>query len=152
MVKQKGGLISFGEQENLEIVGRVKDIIIRGGRNIHPGKIEDLAVRHPSIEKAAVIPVKDSRLGEKVCLIIVPSGDELPEPDMVLRHLYSSGLSVYDMPEYYAALAELPLTASGKILKRALLQQMNHGDFAPTSVRFNALLKTTTVLGEGADC
>ena len=137
---------------NLEIVGRVKDIIIRGGRNIHPRKIEDLAVRHPLIEKAAVIPVEDSRLGEKVCLIIVPSGDEIPGPDMILRHLHSSGLSVYDMPEYYAVLAEFPLTASGKILKRALLQKMNHGDFAPISVRFNASFNTTTVSREGGDC
>ena len=104
------------------------------------------------VEKAAVIPVKDSRLGEKVCLIIVPSGDEIPGPDMILRHLHSSGLSVYDMPEYYAVLAEFPLTASGKILQRTLLQKMNHGDFVPTSVRFNASFNTTTVSREGGEC
>ena len=134
-----GDLGRLDSSGNLEVVGRLKEIIIRGGRNIHPRKIEDLAVRHPAIEKAAVIPVADKRLGEKVCLTIVPAGDDMPEPDKILSFLHSSGLSIYDMPEYYAVLPDFPLTASGKILKRALIQQMDRGGFTPLAVRFSAL-------------
>ena len=133
-----GDLGRLDSSGNLEVVGRLKEIIIRGGRNIHPRKIEDLAVRHSEIEKAAVIPVVDERLGEKVCLIIVPAADDIPEPDKILNFLYSSGLSIYDMPEYYAVLPDFPLTASGKILKRTLIQQMDRGEFTPLAVRFCA--------------
>ena len=133
-----GDLGRLDSSGNLEVVGRLKEIIIRGGRNIHPRKIEDLAVRHSAIEKAAVIPVVDERLGEKVCLIIVPAADDIPEPDKILNFLYSSGLSIYDMPEYYAVLPDFPLTASGKILKRTLIQQMDRGEFTPLAVRFCA--------------
>ncbi len=134
-----GDLGRLDSSGNLEVVGRLKEIIIRGGRNIHPRKIEDLAVRHPAVEKAAVIPVADKRLGEKVCLTIVPAGDDMPEPDKILSFLHSSGLSIYDMPEYYAVLPDFPLTASGKILKRALIQQMDRGGFTPLAVRFSDL-------------
>ena len=133
-----GDLGRLDSSGNLEVVGRLKEIIIRGGRNIHPRKIEDLAVRHSEIEKAAVIPVVDERLGEKVCLIIVPAADDIPDPDKILNFLYSSGLSIYDMPEYYAVLPDFPLTASGKILKRTLIQQMDRGEFTPLAVRFCA--------------
>lgn len=133
-----GDLGRLDSSGNLEVVGRLKEIIIRGGRNIHPRKIEDLAVRHSAIEKAAVIPVADERLGEKVCLMIVPAADDIPEPDKILNFLYSSGLSIYDMPEYYAVLPDFPLTASGKILKRTLIQQMDRGEFTPLAVRFCA--------------
>ena len=133
-----GDLGRLDSSGNLEVVGRLKEIIIRGGRNIHPRKIEDLAVRHSAIEKAAVIPVADERLGEKVCLMIVPAADDIPEPNKILNFLYSSGLSIYDMPEYYAVLPDFPLTASGKILKRTLIQQMDRGEFTPLAVRFCA--------------
>ena len=74
----------------------------------------------------------DDRLGERVCLAII--GD-LPADEM-LAHLAAEGLSKFDMPEWYAALAELPLTASGKILKRELTEMVKRGDLAPESVRY----------------
>jgi len=119
----------------LEIVGRLKDVIIRGGHNIHPAKIEDLAIKHAGIAKAAAFPVPDERLGEKVGLAIIPSGDA-PDAQAVLRHLYDSGLAIQDMPEYFIAMDELPLTASGKILKRELAQWAKDGRIAPAPVRF----------------
>ena len=59
-----------------------------------------------------------------------------PEANDVLRHLFAAGLSKYDMPEYFIALPEFPLTASGKILKRELADWARSGRIAPAPVRF----------------
>ena len=66
-----GDLGTLDERGCLRIVGRKKDLIIRGGHNIHPARIEDLAHRHPAVLKAAAFGVADERLGEKVCLAII---------------------------------------------------------------------------------
>ncbi len=67
-----GDLGRFDENGNLQIVGRKKDLIIRGGHNIHPADIENRALKHPGVLKAAAYPVADVRLGERVCLAVVP--------------------------------------------------------------------------------
>src|SRR5271170_5081533 len=71
----------------LHVTGRKKDVIIRGGRNIHPARIEALALRHDAIEKAAAFPVGDARLGERVCLAVVARGGMRVDPEAVLEHL-----------------------------------------------------------------
>ena len=116
-------------------MGRIKDLIIRGGHNIHPSHIEALALRHPDVVKAAVIPIPDERLGEKVCLAII-SHTAPPESQNILLHLHEQGLSKYDMPEYFIALDNFPLTASGKILKRKLAEWARQGTIQPTPVRW----------------
>jgi acyl-CoA synthetase len=120
----------------LRVTGRKKDIIIRGGHNIFPAKIEGLMLRHASIMRAAAVPVPDERLGEKVCLAVAFRSGQALEADAVLAHLDASGLSKFDMPEYYLAMAELPLTASGKILKRELVRAIADGEVTPQSVKF----------------
>lgn len=135
-----GDLGQFDDEGNIRIVGRKKDLIIRGGHNIHPARIEDLAHRHPKVKKAAAFSVPDERLGEKVCLAIIAEGDA-PEADELLQHLADVGLSKFDMPEYYIALDALPLTASGKILKRELVDWARSGKLQPQPVRYRG--KTT---------
>lgn len=120
----------------LRITGRKKDVIIRGGHNIFPAKIENLAMRYPDVAKAAVVPVADARLGEKVCLVVQPRHDTVPEPEALLAHLDEAGLSRYDMPEYFAITQELPLMPSGKILKRRLLEWIDERRIVPAAVRF----------------
>jgi acyl-CoA synthetase len=132
-----GDLGRFDTQGNLEIVGRKKDLIIRGGHNIHPAHIEEYAHRHPLIKKAAAFGVADMRLGEKVCLAITCDG-VAPQADEVLQHLAQQGLSKFDMPEFFITLTEFPLTASGKILKRELTERVNSGELAPQPVRYRA--------------
>ncbi|NNF80883.1 MAG: acyl--CoA ligase, partial [Rhizobiales bacterium] len=127
-----GDLGMLDEAGNLTVSGRLKDLIIRGGHNIHPTTIEALALRHKDIEKAAAFPVTDKRLGERVCLAI--TGDVAAKP--LLQHLAEEGLSVYDMPEYYLNLETFPLTASGKILKRELVDMVKRGELKPDAVRF----------------
>jgi len=131
-----GDLGRLDADGNLEIVGRKKDLIIRGGHNIHPARIEELAMRHRAIARCAAFAVADQRLGEKVCLSVVFHDGESAPADEVLAHLHAEGLSRYDMPEYFIAMAEYPLTASGKILKRELIEWAKSGRIAPTPVRW----------------
>jgi acyl-CoA synthetase len=126
------------EQGNLHFVGRKKDLIIRGGHNIHPARIEDLAHRHPAVLKAAAFGVPDERLGEKVCLSVVLRPGGVVDAQVLLAHLHDAGLSKYDMPEYFACLEAFPLTASGKILKRELLEWVKSGKLEPEPVRWRA--------------
>ncbi|HEY4469606.1 MAG TPA: class I adenylate-forming enzyme family protein, partial [Stellaceae bacterium] len=133
-----GDLGRFDANGNLEIAGRKKDLIIRGGHNIHPAKIEDLTMRHPAVARCAAFAVADDRLGEKVCLSVIFHEGAGAEADELLRHLYAAGLSRYDMPEYFIAMTEYPLTASGKILKRELVEWAKSGRIRPIPVRWTA--------------
>ena len=130
-----GDLGWIDEHGYLRVAGRQKDIIIRGGRNIHPARIEALAMRHAAIEKAAAFPVPDPRLGERVCLAVVVHENMTVEPEAILRHLDTVGLSKYDMPEFILALRELPLTASGKVIKRELARRVEEGSLRPLPAR-----------------
>jgi acyl-CoA synthetase len=132
-----GDLGRFDSAGNLQIVGRKKDLIIRGGHNIHPAHIEEYAHRHPMVKKAAAFGVPDERLGEKVCLAIIALETSLAADD-ILQHLAREGLSKFDMPEYFVVLPELPLTASGKILKRELVHWVRTGRVQIQPVRFRA--------------
>jgi acyl-CoA synthetase len=127
-----GDLGQLDARGNLKIEGRLKDLIIRGGHNVYPATIEALALRHPQVTKAAAFPVADERLGERVCLAVI--GEVAGEA--ILSHLNNEGLSKYDMPEFYLRVAEFPLTASGKILKRELVQMVKRGELNPEPVRF----------------
>jgi acyl-CoA synthetase len=122
---------------NLSIVGRLKDVVIRGGHNIFPARVEDLAVKHPNIAKAAAFPVPDERLGERLALAVLPDG-EAPGAAETLGHLYAAGLSKYDMPEYFLVMDGFPLTPSGKILKRELAEWAKSGAITPEPCRFTA--------------
>ena len=133
-----GDLGRMDEQGNLQIVGRKKDLIIRGGHNIHPSRIENLALKHAAVLKAAAYPVADLRLGERVCLAIIQREGVQVAPDQLLTHLNDAGLSKYDMPEFFICMDAFPLTASGKILKRELVEWTKAGRITPEPVRFKA--------------
>ncbi|OZI21125.1 hypothetical protein CAL26_27215 [Bordetella genomosp. 9] len=122
----------------LVITGRKKDLIIRGGHNIYPARIENLAMQHAAVARAAVLPVPDTRLGEKVCLAVMLKPGASLTGEAMLAHLDASGLSRYDMPEYYIELPEIPLTASGKIFKRDLVEDVKAGRLTPSPVRWQA--------------
>lgn len=130
-----GDLGRFDEQGNLHVVGRMKDLIIRGGHNIFPARIEDLAHRHQDVSKAAAFAIADERLGERVCLAVVAKTPPGPGVREMLAHLDAAGLSKYDMPEYYLVLPEFPMTASGKTLKRELVAWARDGRIQPTPCR-----------------
>ncbi len=130
-----GDLGRFDERGNLQVVGRKKDLIIRGGHNIYPARIEDLAHRHPGVSKAVCFPIADERLGERVCLAVVAMTPPGPGVQEMLAHLDAAGLSKYDMPEYYLVMPEFPMTASGKTLKRELVAWARDGRIKPIPCR-----------------
>jgi len=136
-----GDLGVLDERGCLRIMGRKKDLIIRGGHNIHPARIEDLAHRHAAVQKAAAFGVPDARLGEQVCLAVILRDGERVTGDALLDHLHAVGLSKYDMPEYFIAMDAFPLTASGKILKRELQEWAKSGRIAPQPVRWREPVK-----------
>ena len=131
-----GDLGWMDERGYLRVMGRQNDIIIRGGHNIYPARLEALATRHNAVEKAAAFAVADPRLGERVCLAVVAREHAQVEPGAILEHLHTAGLSKYDMPEFILPLEEMPLTASGKVIKRELVRLVEDGREWPLPVRF----------------
>ena len=133
-----GDLGSLDPKGYLRITGRQKDVIIRGGHNIHPARVEELASRHASVQRVAAVPVKDPRLGEKVCLAVMFRAGQQVEPEALLSHLDAAGLSRYDMPEYFLALDEIPLTPNGNLKKRDIVDWIAQGRVTPQPVRFDS--------------
>ncbi len=131
-----GDLGALDERGYLRITGRLKDIIIRGGHNIHPARIEAMAMRHPAVARAAAVPVKDVRLGEKVCLAVMLQKGARVLPADLLAHLDAAGLSKYEMPEFFLQLDEIPLTPNGKVRKTDIVQLIASGQVTPEPVRF----------------
>ncbi len=132
-----GDLGLMDDAGNVKVTGRKKDIIIRGGHNIFPAKIEGLTLRHAAVDKAAAVPFPDERLGERVCLVVSLKRGTAIEPEELLEHLDAAGLSRYDMPEYFLRLDELPLMPSGKIFKRRLVEWLDSGRVSATPIRFS---------------
>jgi acyl-CoA synthetase len=130
-----GDLGRLDDAGYLYITGRKKELIIRGGRNIHPAKIEAAAGRVAGIAKAAAFAVPDPRLGERVCLaVVLHPGREL-NPAGLRQGLAEAGLATYEMPEFLLPVAALPLTPSGKILRRELSRRVADGDLRPLALR-----------------
>lgn len=124
---RSGDLGHIDEDGYLTIVGRKKEIIIRGGVNVAPREVEDLLVAFPEVRQAAVVGVPDQRLGEQgcACLVLQP-GATLDLATMVAR-LEQTGLATYKFPEQLRVLERLPVTPSGKVQKHELLRQIQAG-------------------------
>jgi len=111
-----GDLCLRGEDGNLRIVGRLKDVIIRGGENIAPAEIENLLREHGDIVDAAVVGVPDGRLGEIVAAaLILRDGATLQPPSYA--KLLAGRVAKFKVPERWLALERFPLTGSGKVQK-----------------------------------
>lgn len=122
-----GDLGRFDERGNLEVIGRKNDLIDRGDVMIHPGRIEEFARRHSNVTAAAAFGLPaDTSTGEQICLVVCTHGRASPVQRM-REHLRLQGLTDYEMPELYAEVHELPLTASGKVLKRVLKDWIRSG-------------------------
>jgi non-ribosomal peptide synthetase component E (peptide arylation enzyme) len=119
-----GDLATIDERGYLTIVGRKKEIIIRGGINIAPREIEDLVAKFPEVARAAVVGLPHPRLGEQACAcVVLTPGATLDLPSLVAR-LEAAGLAKYKLPERLVVMQELPTTASGKVQKHTLAAQL----------------------------
>lgn len=109
----------FNEQGYLQIVGRTKEMIIRGGANIYPREIEEALYENPKVRDAAIVGLPDPRLGERVCACIVPKDGEIITFDEVVEFLRRR-VATYKLPEQLVILTELPRTPTGKVQKTPL--------------------------------
>jgi acyl-CoA synthetase (AMP-forming)/AMP-acid ligase II len=109
----------------VRVTGRTKDIVIRGGMNISVREIEDLLAEHRSIRAAAVVGMPDVRLGERVCCYVVATDPSSPPSLETLKsYLQERGLAIQKTPERLELVLELPMTATGKIQKHLLRQDI----------------------------
>jgi non-ribosomal peptide synthetase component E (peptide arylation enzyme) len=110
-----GDLLVVDADGTVTIMGREKDVIIRGGRNIDITEIERAIASHPRVAQVCVAPVPDDMLGERAAALIVPVDDEGFRLDEVTAHLAGLGLSKAKWPEFAYVVAVLPQTAVGKL-------------------------------------
>lgn len=111
-----GDLAVMDEEGFCSIVGRLKDMVIRGGENIYPTEIEQLLYHHPKVKDVQVIGVPDERLGEELCAWIqLKAGETLTETE--LRDFCKQRLARFKVPRYFLFVDEFPMTVSGKIQK-----------------------------------
>jgi acyl-coenzyme A synthetase/AMP-(fatty) acid ligase len=115
---------TFDAQGYLRVVGRIRDIIIRGGLNVSPREVEELLLRHPAVREAAVVGEPDPRYGERICAFIVPEGTSVPGVAELSSALSEMGVARYKHPERVVALEALPLTTTGKVRHAALRERL----------------------------
>ncbi|KAL4715522.1 hypothetical protein ACJJTC_009148 [Scirpophaga incertulas] len=108
------------------IVGRIKDIIIKGGENIAPKEIEDLLNTHPEIIESQVVGVPDDRLGEELCAVVRVKPGSKVTLNMISDHL-SGKLALFKIPKIVKYIEEYPKTASGKVQKNKIRDMVVSG-------------------------
>ena len=118
-----GDLGIMDEDGYLKIVGRIKDMIIRGGENIYPREVEEFLYTHPAIREVQVFGVPDTRMGEEVCAWIqLEDGASLSENDV--REFCKGQITHFKIPRYIRFVDEYPMTVTGKIQKFRMTEMM----------------------------
>lgn len=118
-----GDLATLNEAGFCSIVGRVKDMIIRGGENIYPREIEEYLYRHPKVAQVQVFGIPDSKLGEVVCAWVVASPGTLPTAEE-LRAYCTGQIAHFKVPKHILIVPELPVTVTGKPQKFVMRDKM----------------------------
>lgn len=117
-----GDLGRVDEDGDLWIVGRVDDMIVSGGENIHPLEIEEILARAPGVREVAVVGVPDDRLGQRVVAVVV-ANRALASEELDAHCLASTSLARFKRPREYRFVDALPKSPSGKILRRRLREE-----------------------------
>ena len=118
-----GDLATMDEEGYCAIVGRIKDLVIRGGENLFPREIEDFLYTHPDILEAQVVGVPDEKYGEELCAWIkLKETSSITEED--IRAFCDGQISRQKIPRYIRLVEEFPMTASGKIQKFKIREMM----------------------------
>lgn len=112
-----GDLAVMREDGYCNIVGRLKDVVIRGGENVYPREIEEFLLTHPDIEEAQVVGVPDERYGEEICAWIRMKPGRHPLDAGAVRAFADGKLAHYKIPRYVHVVDEFPMTVTGKIRK-----------------------------------
>ena len=118
-----GDLATIDAEGYCNIVGRLKDMLIRGGENIYPREIEEFLFRHPKIQSAQVFGVPDPKYGEEVCAwIVVRTGEHLTAEEV--QEFCRGQIAHYKIPKYIRFVDELPMTVTGKVQKFVMRERM----------------------------
>jgi fatty-acyl-CoA synthase len=117
-----GDLATMDEEGYARIVGRIKDMIIRGGENIYPREIEEFLYTHPAIKDVQVIGVPDPRFGEEVMAWIVLRDGALTT-DEEIKAFCRDKIAHYNVPRYIRFVSDFPMTVTGKVQKFAMREQ-----------------------------
>jgi non-ribosomal peptide synthetase component E (peptide arylation enzyme) len=120
-----GDLVTVMDDGYLKIMGRKKNIIIRGGQNIYPREIEDYLLSHTKVTNAAVVPMPDPQMGERACAFVkVKEGAQFGFEEMI-SFLKSKKIAAFKLPERLEVLDALPLVGeSGKIDTKAMVKMI----------------------------
>src|SRR5215211_1128732 len=114
-----GDLAVMADDGYVEIVGRIKDMIIRGGENVYPREIEEFLYGHPAVADVQVVGVPDERFGEEIMAwVIVREGATIDEDE--LRQYCQGKIAHYKIPRYVATCSDFPMTVTGKVQKHKL--------------------------------
>ena len=117
-----GDLAIMDDEGYVNIVGRLKDMVIRGGENIYPREIEEFLYRHPKIQDVQVIGVPDQKYGEELCAWVkVREGETISEDEV--RDFCKGQIAHYKVPRYIRFVSDFPMTITGKIQKFAMREQ-----------------------------
>ncbi len=117
-----GDLATMDDEGYVNIVGRLKDMVIRGGENVYPREIEEFLYRHPKVQDVQVIGVPDQRYGEEVCAWIKLRDGESATADEI-REFCKGQIAHYKIPRYVEFVPEFPMTITGKIQKFVMREQ-----------------------------
>ncbi|MGY8526618.1 AMP-binding protein [Paracidovorax citrulli] len=118
-----GDLATIDEDGYCNIVGRVKDMVIRGGENIYPREIEEFLFRHPAVQAVQVFGVPDPKYGEELCAwIVLKPGQQASEDD--IRGFCRDQIAHYKVPRYIRFVDEMPMTVTGKVQKFVMRERM----------------------------
>jgi acyl-CoA synthetase (AMP-forming)/AMP-acid ligase II len=117
-----GDLGAIDERGNLRLLGRSKEMFIRGGYNVYPAEVEAVLADHPAVREVVVVPRPDDVMGEVGVAVVVPADPSSPPSLEDLRTFGEDRLARYKLPEALRVVAELPLTPMQKVDRRALTQ------------------------------
>ena len=118
-----GDLATMDDEGYVNIVGRIKDLVIRGGENIYPREIEEFLYRHPKVQDVQVVGLPDQRYGEELCAWIVVKPGETATDDEI-RDFCRGQIAHYKVPKYIRFVAGFPMTVTGKIQKFKIRDEM----------------------------
>jgi len=118
-----GDIAVMDEEGYIDITGRIKDMVIRGGENIYPKEVEEFLYQHPKVQDVQVVGVPDPKYGEELMAwVILKSGEKLTSDE--LKEYCKGKISFHKIPKYIEFIEAYPMTASGKIQK-FLLREMS---------------------------
>ncbi|MGB3485093.1 MAG: AMP-binding protein [Mycobacterium sp.] len=119
-----GDLAVMRDDGYCSVVGRIKDMVIRGGENVYPREVEEFLYTHPDIEDAQVIGVPDAKYGEEICAWIRMRAGREPLTVAAVREFADGKLAHYKIPRYVHIVGEFPMTVTGKVRKVQMREEM----------------------------